>query len=66
MSAGQLSYLKPGLAAILAFVGIKIIISDYFKTSLPISIYIIFGILQVIVILSTLRSNNIKRKQMIR
>ena len=58
-------YLKPGLAAILAFVGIKIIISDYFKIPLPISISIIFGILAVVVILSTLRSRNIKREQKI-
>jgi tellurite resistance protein TerC len=55
-------YLKPGLAAILAFVGIKIIISDYFKIPLPISISIIFGILAVVVILSMLRSKNIEKK----
>ncbi|MDN5847851.1 MAG: TerC/Alx family metal homeostasis membrane protein [Candidatus Nitrosocosmicus sp.] len=56
-------YLKPGLAAILAFVGIKIIISDYFKIPLPISISIIFAILAAVVILSTLRSKNIKKEQ---
>ena len=56
-------YLKPGLAAILAFVGIKIIISDYFKIPLPISISIIFGILAVVVILSMLRSKNIEKEQ---
>ncbi len=58
-------YLKPGLAAILAFVGIKIIISDYFKIPLPVSISIIFGILAVVVILSMLRSKNIKKEQSI-
>jgi tellurite resistance protein TerC len=58
-------YLKPGLAAILAFVGIKIIISDYFKMPSSISISIIFGILAVVIILSTLRSRNIKKEQKI-
>lgn len=58
-------YLKPGLAAILAFVGIKIIISDYFKIPLPISISIIFGILAVVVILSTLRSKKIRKEEKI-
>ena len=56
-------YLKPGLAAILALVDIKIIISDYFKIPLPISFYIIFGIVDVIVILLMLRSKNIKRSK---
>ena len=56
-------YLKPGLAAILAFVGIKIIISDYVKIPLPISILIIFGILAFVVVLSTMRSKNIENKK---
>jgi len=56
-------YLKPWLAAILAFVEIKMIISDYFKIPLPISFYIIFGIVDVIVILLMLRSKNIKRSK---
>lgn len=56
-------YLKPGLAAILAFVGIKIIISDYIKIPLPISILIIFGILAFVVVLSTMRSKNIENKK---
>lgn len=56
-------YLKPGLAAILAFVGIKIIISDYVKIPLPISILVIFGILAFVVVLSTMRSKNIENKK---
>lgn len=56
-------YLKPGLAAILAFVGIKIIISDYVKIPLPISILVIFGILAFVVVLSTIRSKKIENKQ---
>lgn len=56
-------YLKPGLAAILAFVGIKIILSDYIKIPLPISLLVIFGILALIVVLSTMRSKKIENKQ---
>lgn len=56
-------YLKPGLAAILAFVGIKIILSDYVKIPLPISLLVIFGILALIVVLSTMRSKKIENKQ---
>jgi len=47
-------YLKPWLAAIKAFVEIKMIISDYFKIPSHIPISIIFGILVVVVIQSTL------------
>jgi predicted tellurium resistance membrane protein TerC len=59
----KLFYPKPEIAAILAFVDIKIIISDYFEIPLPISFYIIFGIVDVIVILLMLRSKNIKRSK---
>jgi TerC family integral membrane protein len=52
-------YLKPGLASILAFVGIKILISEHYEIPLILSISVIFGILALVVILSTIRSKKI-------
>lgn len=52
-------YLKPGLASILAFVGIKIMISEYYEIPLVLSIAVIFGILAFVVVLSTIRSKKL-------
>jgi tellurite resistance protein TerC len=57
-------YLKPGLAAILAFVGIKIIISEYYKLPIVISISVIFGILAFVFILSMIRGKRIERESL--
>jgi tellurite resistance protein TerC len=54
-------YLKPGLASILAFVGIKIMISEYYEIPLVISIAVIFGILAFVVVLSTIRNKKIDK-----
>jgi tellurite resistance protein TerC len=54
-------YLKPGLASILAFVGIKIMISEYYEIPLVLSIAVIFGILAFVVVLSTIRSKKIDK-----
>jgi tellurite resistance protein TerC len=57
-------YLKPGLAAILVFVGIKIIISEYYKLPIVISISVIFGILAFVFILSMIRGKRIERESL--
>ncbi len=53
-------YLKPGLAAILGFVGIKIILSDFYKIPIHISILVIFSILGLVMVLSTIKSKKDK------
>ncbi len=55
-------YLKPGLAAILAFVGIKIILSDFYKIPIHISVLVIFSILGLVMVLSTIKSKKDKSK----
>ncbi|MBK9323757.1 MAG: TerC family protein [Bdellovibrionaceae bacterium] len=42
---GQLRYLKPGLAAILAFIGIKMLLVDIFKIPSWVSLLVVFSIL---------------------
>ncbi|MFA6949670.1 MAG: TerC family protein [Lentimicrobiaceae bacterium] len=45
-------YLKYGLAAILSFVGIKMIISEYFKIPIFTSLLVIFGVLIISIVAS--------------
>jgi len=47
-------FLKYGLAAILAFVGMKMIISGYFKVDIVVSLAVIFGILAIAILASVL------------
>lgn len=42
---GRLRYLKPGLAAILGFIGIKMLLLDFFKIPSWVSLLVIFSIL---------------------
>jgi tellurite resistance protein TerC len=42
---GKLRYLKPGLAAILLFIGIKMLVMDWFKIPSWVSLLVIFSIL---------------------
>jgi tellurite resistance protein TerC len=49
-------YLKPGLAAILLFIGIKMVISELYKIPITASLVVIFGILAVAMTLSFIRS----------
>jgi TerC family integral membrane protein len=51
-------YLKPGLAAILLFIGIKMIISEFYQIPITGSLLIIFGILAVAMTLSFIRSHS--------
>lgn len=46
-AVGKFRYLKPGLAALLIFAGVKILISDFYKIPIPASLAIIVGILVV-------------------
>ena len=49
-------YLKPGLAAILLFIGIKMVISELYKMPITVSLVVIFGILAVAMTLSFVRT----------
>lgn len=51
-------YLKYGLAAILAFVGVKMIISGYYKLPIMLSLGIIFGILLISILASVFFRTN--------
>jgi len=42
---GKLRYLKPGLAAILAFIGTKMLIVDFYKIPSTVSLLVVFSIL---------------------
>ena len=42
---GKLRYLKPGLAAILGFIGVKMLIMDFFKIPSWVSLLVVFSIL---------------------
>ena len=48
-------YLKPGLAAILLFIGIKMLISEFYEIPIPTSIAVIFGILGLAILFSFIR-----------
>ena len=48
----RVRYLKTGLAAILIFIGIKMIVEDFSPISLPISLFIILGILGATIFVS--------------
>ena len=51
-------YLKPGLAAILLFIGIKMVISELYEIPITVSLVVIFGILAVSIALSFIRSSS--------
>lgn len=52
-------YLKSGLAAILLFIGIKMVILEYYEIPITISLAVIFGTLGVAITLSLLRSSSV-------
>jgi tellurite resistance protein TerC len=51
-------YLKPGLALVLLFIGIKMVASEFYKIPIMISLVVIFGILAIAMILSFIRSRS--------
>jgi len=56
-------YLKPGLAAILLFIGIKMLISELYEIPIPTSIAVIFGILGLAILFSFVRIKYILVKE---
>jgi tellurite resistance protein TerC len=54
-------YLKPGLVALLLFIGFKMIVSEYFKLPITISLLVIFGILATALIMSLLRARSLSK-----
>jgi tellurite resistance protein TerC len=52
-------YLKSGLAAILLFIGIKMIISEYYEIPITMSLAVIFGTLGIAITLSLLRTSSV-------
>jgi tellurite resistance protein TerC len=53
-------YLKPALAIILSFVGVKMLISSFFKIPVAVSLGVIAGLLAVAVVASLLRARRIE------
>jgi tellurite resistance protein TerC len=53
-------YLKPGLVALLMFIGIKMVISEFFKIPIAISLAVIFGILGAAMVLSLLKARRLR------
>jgi tellurite resistance protein TerC len=51
-------YLKPGLALILFFIGIKMVISDFYKIPITISLVVIFAVLAAAMVLSFVKTYN--------
>ena len=49
-------YLKPGLALILFFIGVKMVISELYKIPITISLFVIFGILTAAIVLSFVKT----------
>src|SRR5919199_217882 len=54
-------YLKPGLVALLLFIGFKMIVSEYFKLPITVSLLVIFGILGAALIMSLLRARSLSK-----
>ncbi|HEY3527061.1 MAG TPA: TerC/Alx family metal homeostasis membrane protein [Nitrososphaeraceae archaeon] len=50
-------YLKPGLAAILLFIGIKMVVSEVYEIQITVSLIVIFSILAVAMALSFIRGS---------
>jgi len=53
---GRFVYLKPGLAVILGFVGVKMLITDLYEIPIPVSLAVILGILGVAVAASLIKT----------
>jgi len=59
----RFTYLKTGLAIVLAFVGIKMIVADYFRVPTPISLAVIVIILGITITLSMIVTRNQTRAE---
>ena len=58
----QLRYLKPGLAFILGFIGIKMLISEFFEIPTWLSLAVIFAIILGVVLLEKIKVSNSRLK----
>ncbi len=57
---GKFHYLKPGLAIILLFVGLKMVASEYVKIPIIASLGIIFGVLSIAITLSFAKTRKVQ------
>ena len=57
-------YLKLGLATILTFVGVKMVLADIFHIPIAISLLVIVGVLAVAIVVSLLRTRRLERQML--
>ncbi len=55
-------YLKLGLSAVLTFVGVKMVIVDFYKIPTPVSLSVIVGLLAIAVVASLVRARRLERE----
>ncbi len=56
-------YLKPGLIALLLFIGFKMVVSEFYKIPIGISLAVIFGILGTAMILSFIKTRRLNAEE---
>jgi tellurite resistance protein TerC len=54
-------YLKLGLSAVLTFVGVKMVIVDFYKIPTPVSLSVIVGLLVIAVVASLVRARRLEQ-----
>lgn len=59
----KLAYLKSGLSAILVFIGVKMVISDFLKIPTELSLLVVFGILGISILASLSRATGKEGQQ---
>lgn len=57
----KFEYLKYGLAAVLSFVGIKMVIVDFYKIPIGLSLGVVAGILTISVLASLWKARNVPK-----
>jgi tellurite resistance protein TerC len=57
-------YLKLGLSAVLTFVGVKMVIVDFYKIPTPVSLSVIVGLLAIAVVASLVRARRLEQAEM--
>jgi len=58
-------YLKLGLATVLTFVGVKMVIVDIYKIPMPVSLGVIAGVLTISIVASLIRSRRLGEEESI-
>ena len=56
-------YLKPALAVILSFVGLKMLVSGFFKIPVGVSLGVIVGLLVIAIVASLLRAKRLEAQE---